>query len=69
MFFMVIHCKIVKISASSFCMLHKTALTKEPFVIFSFCFEKAIDSFHCTQLDLHVSQVTNHPIQIVRHLV
>lgn len=43
-------------------------LTHFSVVVLRLCVEQPADPLHTPELDLHVSQVTHHPVQVVRHL-
>lgn len=51
----------------------KTTLISHPrthfsIVVLRLCVEQTADPLHTAELDLHISQIAHHPVQIVRHL-
>lgn len=48
--------------------LRAAPLTEESFVILRFSFEQTVNPLHRAKLNLHVCQVTHHPVHVVGHL-
>ena len=43
-------------------------LTQQPLIALCFSFQQPVDAFHGPQLELHVRQVPDHPVEVVGHL-